>query len=206
MLRRPGHQRRPGRSCGTAAAPNALLVNEGHDSAMEFAEGNFGLIQGALEYHNDTTAPQTTMEFSSAQTSGDPINFKFDWLGEGAIIYYTTDGSTPVIVPTIRHAADERCANTTTTKCYNGQGPRRPGEVLDARQPGRVHRQVDGGGHEGQRLAVKTQRLLVAADDADGTVGGTVPATLSLSLGTRRPSARSPRASPRTTRRPRRPT
>ena len=37
---------------------------------------------------------------------------------------------------------------------------------------------------KGNQSAVKTQRLLVAADDADGTVGGTVPATLSLSLGT----------------------
>ena len=29
---------------------------------------------------------------------------------------------------------------------------------------------------KGNREAVKTQRLLVAADDADGTVGGNVPA------------------------------
>ena len=31
---------------------------------------------------------------------------------------------------------------------------------------------------------VQTQRLLVAADDADGSAGGNVPATLSLTLGT----------------------
>ena len=37
---------------------------------------------------------------------------------------------------------------------------------------------------KGNQSAVKTQRLLVAADDADGTVGGNVPATLSLTLGT----------------------
>ena len=37
---------------------------------------------------------------------------------------------------------------------------------------------------KGNREAVKSQRLLVAADDADGTVGGSVPATLGLSLGT----------------------
>ena len=54
--------------CGTVAAPNALLVNEGHDSTMEFAEGNFGMIQGALEYHNDVTPPATTIEYSAAQT------------------------------------------------------------------------------------------------------------------------------------------
>ena len=37
---------------------------------------------------------------------------------------------------------------------------------------------------KGNREAVKSQRLLVAADDADGTSSGTVPATLALSLGT----------------------
>ena len=37
---------------------------------------------------------------------------------------------------------------------------------------------------KGNVSPVKSQRLLVAADDADGTVGGSVPATLSLTLGT----------------------
>ena len=37
---------------------------------------------------------------------------------------------------------------------------------------------------KGNQSAVKSQRLLVAADDADGTVGGNVPATLALTLGT----------------------
>ena len=37
---------------------------------------------------------------------------------------------------------------------------------------------------KGNQSAVQTQRLLVAADDETGTVGGTVPATLSLTLGT----------------------
>ena len=30
--------------------PDPLMVNEGHDSTMEFADGNYGLLQGALEY------------------------------------------------------------------------------------------------------------------------------------------------------------
>jgi hypothetical protein len=37
---------------------------------------------------------------------------------------------------------------------------------------------------KGNQSAVKSQRLLVAADDAEGGVGGSVPATLSLTLGT----------------------
>jgi hypothetical protein len=37
---------------------------------------------------------------------------------------------------------------------------------------------------KGNQSAVQSQRLLVAADDETGTVGGSVPATLSLTLGT----------------------
>ena len=92
----------------------------------------------AASTRNDTTPPQTTIQFSEAQTSGAPINFKFDWVGEGAIIFYTTDGTTPVIVPDdlATPLVDERCNNTTTTKCYNGQGPRMPGQVLTLSTPG----------------------------------------------------------------------
>ena len=199
----PGTSGGQGSACGTVAAPNTLLVNEGHDEAMEFAEGNLGLINGALQYSQDTTAPQTIIQYSSAQTSGDPINYKFDWLGEGAIIFYTTDGTTPVIVPDdpATPLVDERCTNTTTTKCYNGQGPRMPGQVLTLSTPGRLHGQVDRAGHEGQHRPVQTQRLLVAADDADGGARRHRPGDAGADARhRRRRSARSPRASPRRTR------
>ena len=50
VLRRPRHQRRPGLVLRHRCAnPTTLLVNEGHDEAMEFAEGNLGLINGALD-------------------------------------------------------------------------------------------------------------------------------------------------------------
>jgi hypothetical protein len=163
-------------SCGTPANPNPLLANEGHDSTMEFAEGNFGEIQAALEYHNDVTAPVTAIEYSSAQTSGDPINFKFNWVGEPAVIYYTTDGTTPQKVA-------DCAAPTGASKCYNGQGPRRPGEVLTLSTLGAYTVKWFSEDLKGNREAVKTQRLLVAADDESGTPSGTVPATLSLTLG-----------------------
>ncbi|MBE2318011.1 chitobiase/beta-hexosaminidase C-terminal domain-containing protein [Solirubrobacter sp. CPCC 204708] len=165
--------------------PNPLLVNEGHDSTMEFAEGNYGMIEAALEYHEDATPPQTTIEYSAAQTSGEPINFRFNWLTEPSVIYYTTDGSDPVIVPDNKTTpADESCANTSTTgtRCYNNQGPRMPGEVLTLGLGAHTVKwtSVD---IKGNREAVKSQRLLVAADDAEAPVTGTVPATLALSLG-----------------------
>ncbi len=181
----PGTQGGQGSSCGTVAAPNALLVNEGHDEAMEFAEGDLGLIQGALDYSQDVTPSKTVIQYSSAQTSGDPINYKFDWLGEGSIIFYTTDGTNPVIVPDDLSTplVDERCTNTTTTKCYSGQGPRMPGQVLTLATPGAYTIKWTSQDMAGNVEPVQTQRLLVAADDADGGASGTVPATLALSLG-----------------------
>jgi hypothetical protein len=172
----PGTNGGQGSTCGTVAAPNALLVNEGHDSTMEFAEGNFGEIQAALEYHNDVTAPVTAIEYSSAQTSGEPINFKFNWVGEPSVIYYTTDGTAPQKVA-------DCAAPTGASKCYNGQGPRRPGEVLTLGTPGAYTVKWFSEDLKGNREAVKTQRLLVAADDESGTPGGTVPATLALTIG-----------------------
>ena len=83
---------------GQPPVPNPLLANEGHDSTMEFAEGNFGEIQGALEYLNDVTPPATTIEYDAAQTSGAPIHFKFNWVGEPSVIFYTTDGTTPTVI------------------------------------------------------------------------------------------------------------
>ena len=93
----PGTSGSMGTSCGTVSQPDALMVNEGHDQAMEFADGNYGLLQGALEYTQDVTAPDTNIEFSAAETGGDPINYRFNWPGEAAVIHYTTDGSTPTL-------------------------------------------------------------------------------------------------------------
>ena len=142
---------------------------------MEFTEGNYGLLQGALEYSQDVTPPQTMIEYSAAQTAGDPINFRFNWVDEPSVIYYTTDGSTPTVVD---------CVNPTgSTRCYSNQGPRRPGEVLTLSALGAHTIKWMSVDIKGNQEAVQSQRLLVAADDAEGNVGGTVPATLALSLG-----------------------
>ena len=52
------------------------LANEGRDQAMEFASGNYGMIEAAYDYALDTTAPQTSIEYSAAKTAGEPVHFR----------------------------------------------------------------------------------------------------------------------------------
>ena len=97
---------------------------------MEFAEGNFGMIQGALDYHNDTTAPQTTIEYSAERTAGGPIDYRFNWVNEPSVIYYTTDGSTPTKVdcdaPTGVVALLQQPGSAPAGRGAPVQRPRRP--------------------------------------------------------------------------------
>ena len=124
---------------------------------MEFAEGNFGLLQGALEYAKDTTPPVTVLDSDNVTVSNQPINYRFNWPGESAVIRYTTDGSTP----------------NADSPQYQNQGARRPGEVLTVASAGHDDDQVVRHGHEGQRRGGEVADV---ADRSDGARRSPSPA------------------------------
>jgi hypothetical protein len=87
-------------------------ASEGKHEALEFAAGNFGLLESALEYARDATPPQVRMPGPSSSRT--PIKTTFEFVNEPSVIRYTTDGSTP----------------TASSTLWDSTGPREPGQVF----------------------------------------------------------------------------
>jgi uncharacterized repeat protein (TIGR01451 family) len=91
---------------------------EGFGEYNEFAAGNLGLLEKALQFANDTESPVSTL-----RTTGDicqlPVTTTFDWVNEPSVIHYTTNGSTP----------------TLASPTWEAQGPRQPGEEFTFTEP-----------------------------------------------------------------------
>jgi hypothetical protein len=85
---------------------------EGKHEALEFAAGNYGLLESAFEYARDQTPPQVRM--TGPAVSQSPIETTFEFVNEPSVIRYTTDGSTP----------------TESSQLWDATGPREPGEVF----------------------------------------------------------------------------
>ena len=83
---------------------DARLANEGRDQAMEFASGNFGMIEAAYDYALDTTPPQTAIESRPPKTSGAPVQLHVQLARRG--------GRDPL--HDRRFDADARLADSTT--------------------------------------------------------------------------------------------
>lgn len=101
---------------GTSQSAVGFMPNyesEGQHEAMEFAAGNYGLLETALAYANDNEPPVAEVTPNGA-LSGTPIDATFSWVNEPSVIHYTLDGSTP----------------TTDSPTWEGRGPRQPGEWL----------------------------------------------------------------------------
>ncbi|MBE2319259.1 chitobiase/beta-hexosaminidase C-terminal domain-containing protein [Solirubrobacter sp. CPCC 204708] len=136
---------------------NDCLDNEGFHESMEFASGNYGLMQSALDYANDVTPP--VVEAVTGSIDGGKIDVRFT-SNEASSIYYTLDGSTPT---------------TASTEWKPNRARALPLPLQLAPNTVLKWIAVD---FKGNASAVKTK----AFGFTEGTVGGSVPATLSLTL------------------------
>jgi hypothetical protein len=91
---------------------------EGNFEAMEFASGNYGLLETALAYALDTTPPVANI-VPDGGASRTPIQATFEYGTEPSVIYYTLDGSDPTLA---------------STK-WEAQGPRQPGQIFQFEEP-----------------------------------------------------------------------
>ena len=83
-----------GRTCtqqGVGFQPD--YATEGRFEALEFAAGNYGLLESAYDYSKDDKGPEVIM--TGARSSSTPITTTFQYVNEPAVIRYTTDGSKP---------------------------------------------------------------------------------------------------------------
>src|SRR5262249_53833273 len=138
-------------------------ATEGHAEGMEFANGNYALLDAALDYQNDTTAPTITPSGPAHDVSPVPFDVTLS-SSEAADIYYTTDGSTP----------------TTSSPEYNlpshTRGRPDPIHLTGTATIKWLAKDFKGNTSTGQHT-------FYLGTQAGGGATGTVPATLALSLG-----------------------
>jgi hypothetical protein len=131
---------------GQGSCPaNGNLVNEGRDEALEFAAGNYGMVESAYDYAMDTTPPSTSLDSDGVTASNAPINYRFVWNNEAAVIRYTTDGSTP----------------TLASPTYNNQRARSIGEILKISAPGETTVKWFATDIKGNQSAVQSKTFLI---------------------------------------------
>jgi hypothetical protein len=85
---------------------------EGKFEALEFAAGNYGLLESAYDYAHDDEPPEVRM--TGPARSATPIETTFEFVNEPAVIRYTMDGSKP----------------TSSSTLWDSTGPREPGQTF----------------------------------------------------------------------------
>jgi len=148
----------PGQQPPFGDSANDCLDNEGFHEAMEFSDGNYGLLQSALDYANDVTPP--VVEAVTGEIDEGKIDVRFV-SNEASSIYYTTDGSTPT-------------TDSTEWKPNRARALPLPLQL----ENGTVLKWI-AHDFKGNLSEVKT----LAIGFTGGSIGGSVPATLSLTLG-----------------------
>ena len=91
-------------------------ASEGKAEALEFAAGNRGLLESALDYARDDEPPKVRM--TGPKKSNGPIETTFEFVNEPSVIRYTMDGSKP----------------TDTSPLWDSTGPREPGQTFHLTQ------------------------------------------------------------------------
>jgi hypothetical protein len=87
-------------------------ATEGKFEALEFAAGNYGLLESALQYARDDTPPEVRMTGPTKSTG--PIETTFEFVNEPSVIRYTMNGSKP----------------TANSPLWDSTGPREPGQTF----------------------------------------------------------------------------
>ena len=163
-----GDLQTPGQQPPFGANPNnPCLSGEGNAEGQEFSTGNYGLLQSALDYQNDTAAPVVGTDVTSDGKGTYTVKFTSN---EASSIYYTTDGSTP------------------TTASTEWAPPRARALPLPLDLAPGTKLSWIAKDFKGNVSAAKAQVL--GQTDTPGTVGGSVGATLSLTLGAPAPVRR----------------
>ena len=108
----PAGARVEGAALQTGVGFQPDYATEGKHEALEFAAGNYGLLESAFAYARDRKAPKVTM--SGKKKSRTPIDTTFVFGDEPAVIRYTMDGSKP----------------RASSPLWDSTGPREPGQVF----------------------------------------------------------------------------
>lgn len=128
--------------------------SEGHEEAMEFANGQIGILQVALAYGKDTKDPRSSIVVSQRVPGYTTFGFK---TSEPATVYYTLDGSRPdytsprvELSGTREGAEDLTITSSTTVKWFSAD--------LAGNVEGNYEPLGDGGGFKSKLVTVKRLR------------------------------------------------
>jgi hypothetical protein len=85
---------------------------EGHQEAMEFANGQIGILEVALAYAKDKRTPKSTLSVTGGDAGSTKFTFATD---EPATVYYILDGSRPKLKsPKLKMAGMREGSETIT--------------------------------------------------------------------------------------------